>query len=319
MPQKYASLAEARNAILLASSTWRQQFDKLSKVNDLKVVTNEALDSVAGATVQVLDEVQALKVESTQLRSGVEISHTMAKQAMEESKHAIDRTEAIAEGSKKDCATIGRRCNANTTKVQTIQRELSENVLIVRGIPSGAPAGVKESTANAESAFMEALGQIKCPRIRISSIKRLQKSNRADPNSPKVLRVALASALEKRKLFEAIESCTKARGKVPFSCSHEVPKYAMSSYKYCNKLATLCKVGDPKCKVRVYIPKGESWPVIFIRRENDKDFRKLSKTELEEVKKELANREKKEKEAKQAQRARANAMDTSIGRLNLGK
>jgi hypothetical protein len=134
-----------------------------------------------------------------------------------------------------------------------------------------------------------------------------------------VLRVALASALEKRKLFEAIESCTKARGKVPFSCSHEVPKYAMSSYKYCNKLATLCKVGDPKCKVRVYIPKGESWPVIFIRRENDKDFRKLSKTELEEVKKELANREKKEKEAKQAQRARANAMDTSIGRLNLGK
>ena len=56
---------------------------------------------MAGVTVQVLDEVQTIKTESEQLRAGVDISHTMAKQAMAESKHAIERTEAVAQGANK--------------------------------------------------------------------------------------------------------------------------------------------------------------------------------------------------------------------------
>jgi hypothetical protein len=308
MPQKFATLAEARNAVLLASSTWRAQFDKMTRVQDLKVATNDALDVVAASTVHALEEVHSIKEEAATYRQGVTVSHALATQAMAESKAAIDRLAKVEDVTKKSIGAVSRKCTTNSSRVQDMQLSMSENVLIIRGIPSKAANPEKESPAEIEEAFNEAMGLIRCPKLRLHSIKRLQRSKRADTSAPRVLRVALANAIEKNKLFTAIETCTKANAKVPFSCSHEIPRYAINSYKHCNKLATLCRVGDSNCKVRVQIPRGERWPAILIKRQNDKEFRKLTKVELTQVKAELAGREKREREGRKQSAAGTSAM-----------
>jgi len=289
----------------------------------------EGLDQVAGATIQTMDEVLTLKDESKRLGEGIAITHTMANQAMKESEACIEKVKDIAEGTKKVVHSLGRKCTSNANRVQDVQLSLAENVLIFRGIPSKV-GSARESAAEMETALNEALGKIRCPKLRLSSIKRLQKSKTADSKTPRVLRVALASGLEKTKLFEAIDKFTQTNQKVPFACSHEIPRYAINSFKYCNKLASLCRVGDKDCKVRVMIPRGERWPLIFIKRANEGEFRKLNKTELQQVKAELQEREKKERAKKgttsssqvfsQGTRARAQErMDTTLDNLTLGK
>jgi hypothetical protein len=324
MPHKFATLAEARQHILLSSQHWRNQFDKITKVNELKLQANEALDHLAGASVQTMDEVIQLQTTTTNLQEGVGHVHNMATQAMRESEAVLAKVKTVEEGTSKAIGQIGRRCNTNANRMHDVQQSMAENVLIVRGIPSLSKDG-KETIPELEAAFNAALGKIKCPKLKIQSIKRLQKTKKADSKTPRVLRVALASSLEKSKLFEAIENCTKANHKVPFSCSHEIPKYALSSYKYCNKLASLCRVGDKDCRVRVYIPRGEKWPIIFIKRLSDSDFRKLTKVELAQVKAELQEREKRNRTGRANGRPQAGGstqqeMDTTgIDNLTLGK
>jgi len=319
MPQKYASLAEAREAILLASTTWRQQFEKLTKVQELKIVSNDAMDAMAGATIQTMDEVLNLKQAAHVLKEGIDVTNAAASQAMRESGAAMDKVKSVEEGAAKAITVVGKKCAAISSKVMDMQLSMSENVLIIRGIPPLVHHTARETQAELERALNETLGKIKCPKLKISSIKRLQKSKRADPKSPRVMRVALASGIEKSKLFEAIEACTKVNTKVPFSCSHEIPRYAMSAFKHCNKLASLCRVGDENCRVRVSIPRGDRWPAIFIRREADQDFRKLTKNELDQVKKELVEREKREREARKRSATGGQEMDTGLDNLTIRK
>ena len=137
---------------------------------------------------------------------------------------------------------------------------------------------------------MSAVGY--CPQV--AYIRRLQRGKGDDRAGPAPLLVTLTTPGERSKLYHSIDRAVKSGAQLGFSVTSEIPKYAISSYKFMGRVATVIRSQFPELKTRVNIPRGDTWPTVSIKHEDDNKFVKADQQMIDQAKMELAkaNKEK---------------------------
>ena len=258
----------------------------------------ESLTEVASATSYALSGVKKLRSEVSDLAKKVpssdELSNlkttvkdcgnlvTLNNTAVDSLKNTLDTEtgkikQALDKGS--------RRAEKALDNSQKNQLAKSEYTLIVRGVPYATDLDRKETYFELKEVLLRSFAQVGCRPLQFWNIKRLQASRESkERKMAPSIRVTMAGVEEKLTLFRALED-NAARGKrVTFSVTHEIPKYAISSYKFCQTLAAIVREQSDTIRTRVYIPPGRQWPTIFVRNGKDSKFMEITQTDFKRAK-----------------------------------
>jgi len=214
----------------------------------------ESLTEVASATSYALSGVKKLRSEVSDLAKKVPSSDELSN----------------LKTTVKDC---GNLVTLNNTAVDSLKNTLdTETGKIKQALDKGSRRAEKAA-------------QVGCRPLQFWNIKRLQASRESkERNMAPSIRVTMAGVEEKLTLFRALED-NAARGKrVTFSVTHEIPKYAISSYKFCQTLAAIVREQSETIRTRVYIPPGRQWPTIFVRNGKDSKFMEITQTDFKRAK-----------------------------------
>jgi len=278
----FNSVEKASRHLLQEQPSWRQEFEKCGALAKLKVTLSDTLDNVAGYTSCALQGLLQLEAKQTAFTKGLDETEARALEA-----------KASAENASKDAAKVGKqakeiasRCNRRQTDVQELALRMSEHVLICRGVIPTTRKD-KESSFEMKHAFQSMVTSIGGPNLRTVSVKRLQRGRNANPDSPRPMRVELAGQEEKAILFQTMERALSQNKPVPFSVMHEIPRYAINAYKYCNNVAAVIRGSEEGMRTRVQIPRGRQWPAIFMKRKNETSYKEIKKELFEQAKTEM--------------------------------
>lgn len=276
--KKHKNLEETTRSLYAASLKWSEEYEKAKTGKQLAGVSKGALDELTAGTLLALRAATHLDTVASKNGEGVEISMKLAREAKGLAVTNEEAGKNLASNMSKHVENINKRVKSNLTVIQQIQLEKSENAMIVRGIPmANADPRRKETYMELEAAVQATFQGIGCPALKFKSIRRLQISASAKAKAqPPSLRVEVASQGDKHHLFTAVEKFTRQQRKLPFSVTHEIPRYAINAYKYCQAIAAIVRENNPEVKTRVSIPRGEHWPVIMMKAEQEVQYSRLS-------------------------------------------
>lgn len=305
---------ETRDLLYKQSEKWSAELTQGKTLKQIGSATKDALDVVAKSTDLAIYAVHHLDGVVKNNQAGVIASNNLAREVKKLAEDNARGGKDLAKQVDKMSSDLHKRCGKNLTNIQQIQLAKSEHTIICRGIQKATrDATRRETYGELERAVTTAFTEIGCPPIKYRSIRRMQASAvSTSKKQPPSLRVELASQGDKFVLFQAIERYTKDKTPLPFSVTHEIPKYALSSYKYCQSVAAIIREENPTCKTRVIIPRGDTWPTVMWRAGPDQQYAPIGKEWFEASKEKLIARNRE----KAAIRKAAKLRDT--GRMDVG-
>ena len=279
MPRGHKTHSEARRELLEASKEWKLEMAKPKTVATLAAATVGALDSVVAAQNFLLDREEALEVHVSKNTEGVGIAQKMGEQALRDiedlHKKAKETGEKAANVDKqqKETAKLAAR---NRTEHQRNELDKVKNVLICKGIPKVIREGRKETFFERREAMHKVLQWLKITEpVVILNAERLQKSKDDTSKDPRPLRVTLGGAADKYLIFDAIDRAIRNGTKFNFSIAHEVPRYALSRYKFLQRVAATARKQDQQLKTRVGMVPGELFPIIQTKNRREPKYTKI--------------------------------------------
>ena len=300
MPKSYTSSSEARSALLQQSKKWREDFkalkEKSKKAEEQALIktVDGALDELVSSSAHLLERQEELDDRVEKLGEGVDVANKLAEQfghAVEDLQKNVKEDEASLQSLIKKTDEVERKTRSSLSMAHTLQLERASTGIICRNI---RPVTVNryEKYEELEKAFtttMAAVGYVPP----VAYIRRLQRVKGDDKPGPAPLLVTLTTPGERAKLYSAIDRTTKAGKQLGFSVTSEIPKYAIPTYKYMGRLATIIRAQFPELKTRVNIPRGDVWPTVLVKHNDDTKFIKADTNMLEHAKSEYvrANKE----------------------------
>ena len=321
--QQYAfdSLTHAREELADKMNKWRENIKKQTNVPGLKAPLLEGIDDLSKVMNYAVMGLQKLNHQDYEMahkiktmdatietqKEGLNVTQTLANTSSEQLTTLIDDQKAHRAETKQGFRSMSYKVDRAINEHQRRELKESENVLIIRGVKRVIAGTRKETPTEVEGALDLALETIDCKRLRYVSVRRMQMSRVGELNgSPASLRVELVGTADKFNLFNAIEKFNaKYNGKLPFSVTHEIPRYAISSYKYCQQVAAIAREHNGALKTRVMIPRGSNWPVIFIRDAATREYKPMTKEDFKKAKEINVKRNRDKAAARKAARARA--------------
>ena len=300
------NFGEVREKLYNQSLKWTSELNQSKSLKQIGTAAKEALDEVAGAADLAIYAVAHLDGVVKNHEEGIKLSNNLAQEVKKLADDNAKGGKDLAKQVDRLSTDIHKRCSKNATHIQQIQLARSEHTIIIRGIPRAIQDNTRRETyGELEKAVITALTEIGCPAIRFKSIRRMQASSVSTTrNQPPSLRVELASQGDKFTLFQAVERYTKDKTKLPFSLTHEIPKYALSSYKYCQAVAAIIREENPTFKTRVLIPRGETWPVVMWKAGPDQQYKPIGVDWFNSAKEQLIARNREKAAARKAARLR---------------
>ena len=87
-------------------------------------------------------------------------------------------------------------------------------------------------------------------------------------------------------IFDAIDRAIRNGNgtKFNFSIAHEVPRYALSRYKFLQRVAATARKRDPQLKTRVGMVPGELFPIIQTKHRREPKYTKIKEGVFNEAK-----------------------------------
>lgn len=242
------------------------------------------------------------------LDQGVDLATRIGNQCSNETQENRDRIMKLELANKDmllELAEASRKAKAALTAAQQIQLERSQNVVIVRGI---RPEKNEENYEDLERAFFRMLRKLKLDggQIKINYLRRLPRNRGERTGEPLSVRVELSSLGDKIKMFNRVEEMVKSKEEnFEYSITNEIPRYALNSYKYLCRIATEVRHQNAALKTRVGIMRGDSYPVITIRKRTEKDYKKIDEPTMERAKAEVVRKNKLDSDRRKREREEA--------------
>ena len=320
MPKTYTSTGEARNSLLQQSKKWREEFkalkDKSKKAEDQALIKtiDGALDDVVSTTTHVLEKQEDLEVKVAKIGEGADVANKLAMEnveAVNELQKNVKEDDTYIKDLRKRADELERKAKSSLSIGHSIQLERSACGIICRNIRP-VTASQFEKYEEMERAFTIAMTTVGYT-PGVAYVRRLRRTKGDEKAGPAPLLVTLTTPGERAKLYNAIDRATRAGKQLGFSVTSEIPKYAIPTYKYMGRLATIIRAQFPELRTRVNIPRGEIWPTVSVKHVNDNKFVKANATMIDHAKSEYAraNREKASKNQKKP--ASTQSASTSAG------
>lgn len=295
MPRTHASSPEAKNALLAASKKWREEFKSLrekSKKNEdqaLIKAIDGAMDDMVSATNFVLDQSTVFEEKLKANGDGVDTALKLAEAndaELHELKAEAKKSSTELGEIKTRTDEIDRRSRTSINMSHDLQLERASAGIICRNI---LPLVRQEKYEDMERAFHTALQKLNFNPA-VAYVRRLQKAKGDRNGGPGALLVTLTSPGERARLFASLERAHRDGKQFSFTISAEIPKYAIHSYKYMGKLASIVREEYPELRTRINILRGDHWPTISVKHADDTKYVKIQKEMLEFAKQKFAER-----------------------------
>ena len=311
MPKTFVNSSEAKSSLLKQSKLWREEFKTIreskKKAEDQALVKaiDGALDEIVSASAHVLDKQEGLEKMVERTGAGLEVALQLGDQRDLEINKINESAKIESEAFKtlqRKADDNERRTKASLEMAQALQLERASSGIICRNM--NALVSRVETFEDLRRAFHTALAVLNY-QPQVSFIRRLARMKGDTRNGPTAMLVNLASPGERAILYSHIDKAVKAGKQLNFSISSEVPRYAISTYKYMGKLASIVRTQYPELRTRVNIPKGEQWPAISVKHDDDNKFIKCSKDMLEAAKAEYVKAGKEKSDSRKNKKATA--------------